>query len=460
MLEPLNPSLLGGLIICLQALIILQLAFRRRKYKRQRQGMKNTLQELELRVNERTERLRNINEKLHAEISKQEATEQLLRKAQGYLNSVINSMPSILIGVTHDGVITQWNSAAVTATQVPANQALGQPLHHVYPTLPIELETIQQTIDQDIPQLRENLQHQLRPDCTHVDLTIYPLSGEQTGAVIRLDDVSSRIKMEAMLIQSEKMMSLGELAAGMAHEINNPLSAILNGLQNIHRRTEPGLAANLEAAEKAGVSVEEVNDYLQQRDIYKFLSSIREAGERAAKIVTNMLEFSRTDTTDHQLVQLHELLDHSLELADNSFELNTADQQHPITIIREYAPNTPQVLCAANEIQQVVLNLLRNASQGFTQPYSNIKDAPAITLRTRFNDNNVIFEVADNGPGIPDEIKPHIFEPFFTTKEVGHGTGLGLSVSYFLVTEHHDGTIELDSQPGQGARFIISLPRH
>ncbi len=445
--------------VVIQTVIIVISQISRSKHKRTKLELKSAHRDLEQRVIERTNKLRNINNQLYDEIAKHEITEELLRETQDYLNSIINSMPSVLIGVTRQGIITHWNTAASRQTDIAASDALGRQLLDVYPELPVSETLIHETIDSGVPQLNENIQHGTGSHSQHCDLTIYPLlSSEITGAVIRLDDVTMRVRIENMMIQNEKMMSLGELAAGMAHEINNPLSAILHGIQNIYRRTSPELAQNHKIAESLNITVEDVHAYLQARDIFKFLDGIREAGDRSAKIVTNMLEFSRSNSRSHKPTNIAELLEHSLELARNSFELRTPDGSEQLEIIKDFDPTVPMIMCSAAEMQQVILNLLRNACQAFTNEEYGAPLHPVITLSTRLTNDSACIIVADNGPGMVDAVQRHIFEPFFTTKEVGKGTGLGLSVTYFIVTEHHDGTIEVESKPGEGTKFIINLP--
>ncbi len=445
--------------VAVQTIIIVVSQISRSKHKRTKLELKSAHRDLEQRVIERTNKLRNINNQLYDEIAKHEITEELLRETQDYLNSIINSMPSVLIGVTRQGIITHWNTAASRQTDIDASDALGRQLLEVYPELPVTESLIHETIDSGIPQLNENIQHGSGSHSQHCDLTIYPLlSSEITGAVIRLDDVTMRVRIENMMIQNEKMMSLGELAAGMAHEINNPLSAILHGIQNIYRRTSPELEQNHKIAASLNITVEDVHAYLQARDIFKFLDGIREAGDRSAKIVTNMLEFSRSNSRSHKPTNIAELLEHSLELAHNSFELRTPEGSEQLEIVKDFDPNMPMIMCSAAEMQQVILNLLRNACQAFTNEEYGAPLHPVITLSTQLTHDTARIMVADNGPGMVDAVQRHIFEPFFTTKEVGKGTGLGLSVTYFIVTEHHDGTIEVESKPGEGTKFIINLP--
>jgi len=151
------------------------------------------------------------------------------------------------------------------------------------------------------------------------------------------------------------------------------------------------------------------------------------------------------------------LLDRAVELAGQDYDLKKNYDFRQIKIEREYDPSLPQVECAANEIEQVILNLLRNAAQAAYGWHGNgLK--PVIRLRTSLEGDMARIEVADNGPGMEEDVRKRVFEPFFTTKPVGVGTGLGLSVSYFIVTSNHRGLIEVESSPGKGACFTVRLP--
>jgi PAS domain S-box-containing protein len=272
-------------------------------------------------------------------------------------------------------------------------------------------------------------------------------------------DITDRVLMEEVMIQTEKMMSVGGLAAGMAHEINNPLGGVLQNLQNIRRRISPDLPANSVAALEAGCSLDSIRSYLESRQVFQFLDAALASGQRAAHIVANMLEFSRQTESRIEPASLNDILDKSLELASSDFDLKKRYDFRNISIVREYEQDLPLVRCSRTEIEQVVLNLLRNAAQAMSlKEYGDQR--PAIILRTFSEDNQIVMEVEDNGPGMEDTVRKRVFEPFFTTKHVGEGTGLGLSVSYFIVTNNHKGSIEVDSTPGIGTRFSIRLPRH
>lgn len=441
-------------LIVIQALLIYVLLRNRKKYKSTRRLLKQTQHDLEHRVVERTDKLRAINNKLYEEIAKHEKTEELLRESQEYINSIINSMSSILIGITPHSAITHWNSAAEQATGINAQEALGRTLSEIYPELPVKPASITEAIAQHQAKVSENQQ---TDDGSYIDVSIFPLASKKlSGAVLRIDDVTMRVQLENMMTQTEKMMSLGELAAGTAHEINNPLSAILQGVQNINRRLGVTMKKNRQTAQALDTSMETIRSYLQEREILHFLDNIKEAGERASHIVQNMLEFSRANNSNHSPINIIELIENTLELAADSFRLDIGVQFTHIKIEKQFADNMPSINCSGAEIQQVLLNLLRNASQALNS--ETFDREPTISVSANFDDNYVTLEVADNGPGIKEAVKRHIFEPFFTTKDVGKGTGLGLSVSYFIITEHHGGSIELDSELDQGTRFAIRLP--
>ncbi len=272
-----------------------------------------------------------------------------------------------------------------------------------------------------------------------------------------MDDVTERVRIEEMMVQSEKMLSIGGLAAGMAHEINNPLGVILQALQNIFRRVSPDLPANIRAAEECGIALTSLRQYLEQREILVFMEDIRQSGQRAAEIVANMLSFSRKADGGGSPADLAELLDRTVLLAGSDYDLKKCRDFRQIEIVREYEPGLPPVVCQAGKIQQVFLNILRNGAEAMMA----IKDPgrrPRFVLRVAQDQGMVRVEIEDNGPGMDEATRRRVFEPFFTTKPPGSGTGLGLSVSYFIIAEDHGGAMVVESNPGVGTRFIIQLP--
>lgn len=385
--------------------------------------------------------------------------EEELAQAQTYLKSIMNSMPSTIIGVDTTMRITHLNTAAEEWGGYTENEAKGRDLIHVFPSLQSLSDSILAAQDRQCPINIEKRPVPGDDSLTFQDILLYPLTDNGVqGVVLRVDDVTRRVRMEEMMVQAEKMMSVGGLAAGMAHEINNPLGAILQGAQNIERRLSTELQANMDVAERVGCSLEKIREYLIERHILVFLDGIREAGTRAAHIVSNMLNFSRASESRHSTIDIHTSLNRTIELANNDYDLKKQYDFREILIVRDFDPCLQSIIGSSNEIEQVVLNLLRNAAQAVQAQKENMHGGPCITIRTRQERGFVRIEVEDNGPGMQESVRKRIFEPFFTTKEIGVGTGLGLSVSYFIITENHRGTFDVVSSPGAGARFIIRLP--
>ncbi len=390
------------------------------------------------------------------DITEQKQAKEEVARMRLYLKNIIDSMPSVLIGVDPWGYITVLNQPAEQACGASWEIAQGRFFGEMFPQLESQFEQVREAIRLGSPIKTPRMTLEDQGELHYADVMVYPLiANSASGAVIRVDDVTARVRIESMMVQTEKMLSVGGLAAGMAHEINNPLGAILQGSQNILRRITPDMPQNRAVAEAIGIDLDRLNRYLEQRRILHFLEGIREAGARAAKIVADMLSFSRRSESRFAPVDLEDLLETVLRLAASDYDLKKKYDFKRIAIQRDYDPNLRMVYCDKTEIEQVILNLLKNAAQAMAEDGAPF---PTITLRTLREPHYVLIEVIDNGPGMDEKTLKRIFEPFFTTKEVGSGTGLGLSVSYFIVTEQHRGKLAVASKPGQGACFSIRLP--
>ncbi len=394
---------------------------------------------------------------IHSDITEHKENEYQLYKAQSYIRNILDSMPSLIISVDPDGRITQWNMEAEKVTGTSATEARGKLLSEVMPQLKNQMEQVRTALKDRQPHRQTKVASNLDNQAQFSDITVYPLVANGVdGAVIRVDDVTERVRLEEMMIQSEKMLSVGGLAAGMAHEINNPLAGILQSSQVLLNRLHKKLPKGRIIAEELGIDPEKITRYLEQMHFEKMLTSIHDSGQRAARIVENVLSFSRKSDSVMRRQDLPLLVDKTLELATNDFDLKSKYDFRKVEIVRIYEKEIQQAACDATQIQQVLLNLLRNGSQAMWTAETG--RSPQFTLCVRQEAEEAVIEVADNGPGMEAELCKRIFEPFFTTKEVGEGTGLGLSVSYFIITEHHQGSMEVESTPGAGTRFTIRLP--
>ena len=257
---------------------------------------------------------------------------------------------------------------------------------------------------------------------------------------------------QAQLIQKEKMASLGELTAGIAHEIQNPLNFVNNFSEVSTELLEELAEEQARPARDNELEAELLSDVRQN------LVKIQHHGQRAAGIVRGMLEHSRTSTGERQPANLNKLAEEYLRLAYQG--LRAKDKTFQAELHTDFDPALPRVPVVATDLGRVLLNLLNNAFYAVHQRQQQgaAGYAPRVTLQTRRVGAQVEIRVGDNGTGMPDEVRAKIFQPFFTTKPTGEGTGLGLSLSYDIITKGHGGTLAVESEPGQGTEFLITLP--
>ena len=257
------------------------------------------------------------------------------------------------------------------------------------------------------------------------------------------------------LMQSDKMASIGQLAAGVAHEINNPIGYVNSNLSTLERYTanllevfdayqaiEPQLDSESKSLEKLADLKRKVDMEYIRNDITNLIEESREGIKRVKKIIQDLKDFSHIDDDEWQHVELHDGLDSTLNIVHNEIK-------YKAEVIKEYG-NIPAIDCIPSQVNQVFMNLLVNAAQA-------IDEKGVITIRTHEEDDMVWVEIADTGKGIDPKNIKKIFDPFFTTKPVGKGTGLGLSIAYGILHEH-GGDIRIESSPAQGTRVLLELP--
>ena len=272
-------------------------------------------------------------------------------------------------------------------------------------------------------------------------------------------------KTQAQLAQSDKMLSLGQLVAGIAHEINNPVSFIsgniahlneyikdLMHLLELYRLQYPQPVAEIQA------EMEAIDFDFLIEDMPKLVSSIKLEAERISQIVGSLRNFLRLDQTEMKPIDIHEGINSTLLILKHRLKATAENSEiKVIKVIKEYG-NLPLVECYTGQINQVFMNILSNAIDALDTYKQD--EFGTITIRTEVLDGNshVVIRIKDNGPGMTEAVKASLFDPFFTTKPIGKGTGLGLSISYQIVVEKHGGQLTCISAPGEGAEFLIELP--
>lgn len=380
---------------------------------------------------------------------------------QEFFSSIIESMPSALITVDANLKIKQINQNALAISNAKDTSVLNTAVFESFPMLQSYSDEIITALKESrivtierVPFLDEDLNSYYKVSC-------YPLSAIPDVVVIQIDDVTQRELLEQRVLQTEKMNSMDGLAAGIAHEVNNPLSAIINGVQNINRRLSLTRSANLDTAAALNIDLAGVNEYLKEREITFFLESIEEGALRASNIVSNMLKFSISEVHSSEPCDINLLLEQSLKFVEKDYTLNNQSSFTNIKTELKLDSTLPQVKVLPMELQQVFVNLLRNAEQAISA--RKLEAEPSedylgkITIETKIEDGVVRVVIGDNGCGMSDKVLRKVFDPYFSTRQKTGGHGLGLSTVYRIIKSLLNGEIEVRSAISVGTQFIISL---
>lgn len=371
------------------------------------------------------------------DITKRKLAEKELGRLQNYLSNIINSMPSVIIGIDVDGKITQWNKRAEISTGVPAGDALGKQLSHVLPQRERDMANIMESIRTKQIKTDFNRPKQSEEGQKYESYTIFPLiTNGVEGAVIRIDDVTKEYNIVRKLNQSQKMDAIGQLAGGIAHDFNNMLTGIMS-------------AAQLLRSPKQNLNEKGLT----------YVDMILTSSNRAAELTAKLLQFGREESLAFSDIDLHKIIDDVLAIFKS-----TLDKKISLEVINE---SDDTILKGdASAIQNAIMNLGINASHAMPDGGTIQIKTKNIWLEKNYCDASVFditpgkymeIEIRDSGTGIPLEHIKKIFDPFFTTKEQGKGTGLGLSSVYGTIQIHH-GAITVYSEEGTGTVFHIYLP--
>lgn len=411
---------------------------------------------------------------IDADITERKRAEEELKKLHQQNEHLLASIESILIAVDFNERITLWNRVAEKTFNMKSGDILGKNL------LECKIEWDWINITQHILTSRSENRPIFLNDVRFkradgrdgfLNLSISPSYSNNSGSrgfLFLGDDVTERKIMESQLSQAQKLESIGQLAAGIAHEINTPTQYVGDNIQFLKEAFTDlnGLITRqqkaLEEAASGASSNEIIQDALKQAEIVEVdylldeiplaINQSLDGVKRISKIVRAMKEFSHPGSDEKTLVDLNRALENTITVAKNEWKY-VAD------LITDFDESLPAVPCLPNELNQVFLNMIINAVHAISEHPGHREDQKGtITIRTAQNNGFAEIHISDSGTGVPEAIRSKIFDPFFTTKEVGKGTGQGLAISHDIIYNKHQGTIQVESEVGKGATFIIRLP--
>jgi len=433
----------SSILILTLTFAAVRLYFSRRKTHRYNRELEEIRTQLELRVAERTatlnesnQLLKESNQALEVEVAEHRKTTQQLQQSEAYINSILQSMPLMLVGLNQQNQITQWNHRAEIISGVSSDAAKGGDLWKIYPAITITPEQVKQAQEEN---KTITVKYSQRGQY-HFDITIYPLRKErETGVVILLDDVTQRAKNENMLIQRDKMSAMGEMASVMAHDISIPLKAIIKDIRTVRQSMAGG-----------SIDAEALNELLEDAIV---------RGQQANSVISNLLNFSASGGGEKTLSSIASIVDQSLELASDVLSVTADLRFGHIKVNTSYAEDLPDIPCYVTEMQQVLLSLFRHSCYAL----GNVDDlnyVPEINIQVSLCYDNLWIRVQHNGKSISLEDQKTLFEPF------SHGgdskavlnAGMHLSFSHFIIAEQHQGQIAVTSNADEGTTFHIQLP--
>ncbi len=441
----------------------------------ERKSTEEELQRAHLAAQQAQRDLEAVNRQL--EVSVRHAQELAVANELAHASETVllAAITSILVVVDEDYRITRWNSVAESIFDKPSADAVGCHLGDcgIQWNWPALSDGISQCLRKDHPTRLDDVRY-VRPGGKDgvLGITLSPIKesdGRQRGFLLLGTDITDRGLLEAQLRQAQKLESIGQLAAGIAHEINTPTQYVTDNIRFLKDSFRDGVRIlekyrELLTAARSGTVTPELLEAGEQEiqeadldflleEIPKAIDQSLEGTERVSKIVRSMKEFAYPGGREKTSADLNKAIESTVTVARNEWK-------YVAEMVTDLDPNLPPVPCLLGDLNQVILNLIVNAAHAITEKLGKVSDQKGtITVSTRQEEDWAVIRVRDTGAGIPEHIQAKIFDPFFTTKEVGKGTGQGLAISHSVV-EKHGGTIGLETQVGHGTTFVIRLPLH
>ncbi|MBK14069.1 MAG: PAS domain-containing sensor histidine kinase [Porticoccaceae bacterium] len=434
----------SSILIIALSLTALRLFLSQRQVKRYNKELEAIRRQLEERVEERTSNLNHSNQLLQnsnlalaEEIKEHLSTTERLASSEAYIGSILHYMPFMLVGLDGKNIVTQWNLEAEKVSGFKRSEIKGQNLWERYPQITLSKDQVTQArTGKKILSFKS-----YRKDHKYFDVTIYPLQEQQeTGAVILIDDVTEQVNANNLILQRDKMSSVGEMAAVMAQDINLPLNATLKDLHSVRQALS-----------------EELLDTIWLNEL---IENALIRGQQSKSVVENLLSFSSTKGNEKSIEQMTTIIDHSLDLAVSLLSVHSGLRFRDIDVACDYEDNTLQIRCHVTELQQVFLSLFRHSCQQLGE-IDEDDHTPQINIRVFSDEESIIIQVNHNGPSMSLEEQRLIFEPYTdhalpTDKYLPENR---LSFTKFIVVNQHHGQITISSNSAAGTTFHLRLPK-
>ena len=402
-----------------------------------RRNLEKTVQKRTENLNHSNQLLLESNKALEGEIGKHKETSELLLNSQNFLSSILASMPSMLLVLNENHEITHWNKTAESISGLKQGDVIGKRLWDAYPAITLSPDQVQGVLDDgNIRAIKHSQRGQY-----YFDITIYPLGAETAGVVIVVENVTQRSLAENMLIQRDKLASVGEMAATMAFDLHNPLDGIIEDIDNAIStlQQKPNETSSLPA----------------------LLLDAQNRGKQAQEILQNLLSFSDSQGLELQEHDVTEIIEHSLELGENMLSDDSGLHFREIEVVKKYDEQAPKIACYSAELQQVFLSLFRHACHALGEK-TDATYTPTITIEVLQAYDNTWVKIQHNGKGLSTPEQQDIFEPIVQQTTPNNPKPIRaehrLSFPYFIVTEHHNGHMALTSDIDVGTTFHMEFP--